>query len=137
MSNDRWLSVPSGRRLDPPDFDPAYVGSIGVLRRADEARLRLARKYAREIPEKDIEGDGKHLVDRTNGEQFEAVVSFVDWVDLKASGVVAFVIRDSLLVPLRPAGWVSDADTSHYVGEFSGRRAEPKDPMPMPVGPIW
>ena len=125
----RWMDLPVGRRLEQPDYDPHVVGELGPLRRADEPRLRLARKNAREIEEKDIEGDGLYLTDRTSGEQFEVVVSFVDWVDPKATGTTAFVVRDSLIVPLRPAGWVSEA-ASQYVGEIGGREAGPKEPMP-------
>jgi hypothetical protein len=57
MSN-VWMNLPTGRRLETGDVDPRRVGTIGVLKGADEARLRLASKNLREIPEKDIEGDG-------------------------------------------------------------------------------
>lgn len=134
MSDDKWMSLPSGRRLEPAGYDPNHVGTIGPLRPADEARLRLARKNTREIPESSIEGDGKFLADRTSGEQFEVVVSFVDWIDLKASGVVAFTVRGGMLVPLRPVGWKHAADESREIGEVGGRKAEPKDPMP--AGPV-
>jgi hypothetical protein len=55
------------------------------------------------------------------------VTSFVDLVEPKATGVVAFTIRDSLLVPLRSVGWTHEADESRYIGEFGGREALPTD----------
>jgi hypothetical protein len=136
MSN-VWMDLPTGRRLEQPGHDPNRVGTIGPLRHADKASLRLARRNLREIPEKDIEGDGKYLLDKTTGETVEVVTSFVDLVDPKASGVVAFVVRDSLLVPLRPVGWKNEADESHYAGAIGGRKAGPKDPLPMPVTEVF
>ena len=65
------------------------------------------------------------------------VTSLVDLVDPKSSGAEAFVIRDGLLVPLRPIGWKSDADKSVEAGEIYGREARPKDSMPMPVGRVF
>ena len=136
MSDDsRWMSVPTGRRLEQADYDPRYQGTIGVLRPADEGRLKLARRNLREIEAKDIEGQGLHLLDKSSGETLEVITSFVDLVDVKATGAVAFTIRDGLLVPLRPKGWEQEAE-SHYAGEIGGRMAEPKDPLPMPVGSI-
>lgn len=41
---DRWMSLPTGRRLEQADHDPNQVGTIGPLRKADEASLRVARK---------------------------------------------------------------------------------------------
>ena len=55
-------------------------------------------------------------------------------VDPKASGAVAFTVRDSLLVPLRPVGWKHDADESRAVGEIGGRQATGRDPVP--AGPV-
>ena len=52
MSDDkRWGEVgPTGRRLEQPSLDPTHIGSLGPLRRADEASLRLALPNLREIP---------------------------------------------------------------------------------------
>ena len=86
-------SIPTGRRLEQPDYDPNYQGTIGPLRRADEARLRLARRSLREIAAKDVEGDGKYLTDTTTGEELEVITSFVDLVDVKQNGATAFTIR--------------------------------------------
>jgi hypothetical protein len=131
------MSLPRGWKVEQPGHDPNYQGTVGVLRRADEARLTLARRNLREIAEQNIEGQGLHLLDKTTGETMEVVTSFVDLVDPKATGVVAFTVRDGWLVPLRPVGWRDEADESHYAGEFGGRKAEPTDPMPMPVGNIY
>jgi hypothetical protein len=49
----RWMSMPIGRKLQGPEIDPRYQGSVGVLRRADKEMLRLARRSLREIPEQD------------------------------------------------------------------------------------
>jgi hypothetical protein len=136
MSDNRWLSLPTGRRLETPDYDTPHVGTVGVLRKPDEASLRLARRNMREIPEKNIEGQGLHLVERSTGETWEVITSLVDLVDPRASGVVAFTIRDSLLVPLRPIGWKSDADKSVEAGEIYGREATGREPMPMPTGAV-
>ena len=105
------FSLPTGRKLEQPGHDPGYVGTVGPLRRADEARLRLARKRLREIPVEDIEGDGRYLVDKSTGEELEVIVSHVDLADPKTSGAEAFVVRDGLLVPLRPAGWHGPAES--------------------------
>ena len=110
MSDSVWIDLPVGRRLEQPGYDPRRIGTVGVLRRADEASLRLARRNLREIEEKDIEGQGLHLVERTSGETWEVITSFVDLVDPKSSGAEAFVVRDSLFVPLRPVGWRNEAD---------------------------
>ena len=84
---------------------PDYIGTVGVLRRADDARLKLARRSLREIPETEIEGQGLHLVEKSSGRTWEIITSFVDLVDVKQTGAEAFVIRDGWLVPLRPVGW--------------------------------
>jgi hypothetical protein len=42
-------SLPTGRKLEQPGYDPNYVGTVGPLRPANEASLRLARKRLREI----------------------------------------------------------------------------------------
>ena len=89
-----WMDLPSGRRLEQPDHDPNYQGTVGPLRKADEGRLRLARRNLREIRENDVEGDGKYLTDTTTGEEFEVITSFVDLVDPKLTGALAFTIRD-------------------------------------------
>jgi hypothetical protein len=54
MSDDKWMNLPTGRRLEQPSYDPGYVGSLGPLRIATEASLRLARRNLREIPEKGV-----------------------------------------------------------------------------------
>jgi len=118
-----WMSLPTGRRLEQPGYDPNYVGTLGVLRPADEGRLRLARRNLREIEQKDIEGQGLHLLDKSSGETLEVITSFVDLVDVKSTGATAFTVRDSLLVPLRPLGWKNERDESHYAGEIVGREA--------------
>lgn len=130
------MSLPTGRKLEQPGYDPNYVGTVGVLRPADEGRLRLARRSLREIAEKDVEGDGIYLHEKSSGETLEVITSFVDLVDVKATGATAFVVRDGLFVPLRPVGWRNEKDESHYAGEIGGRMADPKEPMPMPIGPI-
>ena len=38
----RWMSMPTGRRLEQPDYDQNTWGGVGPLRRVDEASLRLA-----------------------------------------------------------------------------------------------
>ena len=130
MRDDRSMSLPTGRRLEEHDYDPSYFGTVGPLSRADEPRLRLARRNLREIAEKDIEGDGKYLLDKKSGETLEVIVNFVDLVDPKLTGATAFTVRDGLLVPLRPRGWKNPADESHYAGEIGGREATARDPMP-------
>ena len=135
--SDKWMSLPTSRKLEQRDYDPSYIGTVGVLRPADDARLKLARRNLREIPEKDIEGQGLHLVEKASGETWEIVTSFVDLVDPKATGTTAFVVRDQLLVPLRPVGWKNPADESHYAGEIGGREATGSDPLPMPSGRIF
>ena len=127
----KWLSLPTGRRLEQPDHDPNHVGTVGVLRRADEASLRAARRNLREIAEKDIEGEGKYLLDKTSGETLEVITSLVDLVNPKSSGAVAFCVRDSQLVLLRPVAWRSEADKSQELGEIFGRTAQPTDPLPV------
>ena len=72
------MSLPRGWKVEQPDHDPDVWGNVGPLRRADAARLRLARRNLREIAEQDIEGQGLHLVEKTTGEEFEMVTSFVD-----------------------------------------------------------
>jgi hypothetical protein len=126
----RSMSVPTGRKLEQPGHDPNYQGSVGVLRRADEASLRLARRDLREIPEKDIQGQGLRLVERKKGEEWEVVTTAVDLIDPKASGVEAFVVRDGWFVPLRPLGWRHADDKSSRLGEVGGREARGNDPMP-------
>jgi hypothetical protein len=133
----RWMSLPAGRKLEEPGYDPNYQGTVGVLRRADEASLRLARRNMREIPEKDIEGDGRYLLDTTSGETLEVITSQVDLVDPESSGATAFTARDGLFVPLRPIGWRHEADESRVVGEVFGRQARGDDPMPMPTPRIY
>lgn len=133
------MSLPRGWRVVQPDHDPNYQGTVGVLRRADKARLELARRNLREIKEKDLEGQGLQLLDTTTGETLEVVTAFVDLVDPKESGVVAFCVRDGWLVPLRPLGWKHQADESLYAGVFYGREAMGQEPMPvpLPVGNIY
>jgi hypothetical protein len=114
----------------------SYVGTLGPLRPADEGRLRLARKNLREIPAKEIEGDGRYLVDKTSGETLEVITSFFDVVVPKASGAVAFVVRDGLLVPLRPAGWHEAVETRE-AGEIFRRKATGRDRLPMPIEGIY
>ncbi len=133
MSDDRWMSMPSGRKLEQPDYGPDYQGSIGVLRRPDKASLRLARRNMREIPEAEIEGQGLHLVERTTGETWKVVTSHVDLADPRSSGAEAFVVRGGWFVPLRSPDWRSEGDKTVAAGEIYGREAEPKDSMPMPT----
>lgn len=133
--SDIWMDLPTGRKLEQPGHAPNYVGTLGPLRPADEARLRLARRSLREIPEKDIEGQGLHLLDKSSGETLEVITSFVDLIDPKVTGATAFVVRDGLLVPLRPKGWEQEAESS-YAGEIGGRKATGRDPLPMPTGRI-
>jgi hypothetical protein len=123
--------------LQGPEIDPRYQGSVGVLRRADKEMLRLARRSLREIPEQDIDGQGLHLVERTSGETLEVVTAFVDLIDPQASGVEAFVVRDGWFVALGRPGWPHPADKSERFGEAYGRQAEPRDPLPVPVGPVY
>ena len=120
-----WMDLPTGRKLE--QHDPTYQGTIGVLRRADEPSLRLASRNLREIEEKDVEGQGLYLLDKTSGETLEVVTSFVDLTDPKLTGTTAFCVRDGLLVPLRPVGWKNTADESKYVGEFGGGMATGKE----------
>lgn len=134
MSN-VWMDLPTGRKL--PGYERGYTGTIGPLRRADAPRLRLARRNLREIPEQDIEGQGLYLLDKTTGETLEVVTSFVDLIDPKLTGTTAFCVRDGLLVPLRPVGWKNEADESKYVGEFFGRQATGRDPLPMPMQEVF
>jgi hypothetical protein len=131
MSN-VWIDLPVGRRLEQPGYDPKVQGTIGPLRRADPARLRLARRTLREIAEGDISGEGKYLLDEATGEELEVITSFVDLADPRLTGATAFVIRENLLVPLRPRGWKQEPE-SQYAGTIGGRKATAKDPMP--VGP--
>jgi hypothetical protein len=126
------MSLPRGWKVERPSHDPNYVGTIGPLRRADEGSLRLARRRLREIEEKGIEGDGRYLVEKATGEEFEVVTAFVDLTDPKLTGTTAFTVRDGLLVPLRPVGWQAAVETRE-VGEIFGRKAGPSDPLPRPV----
>jgi len=131
-----WSSPPTGRRLETGDVDPRYVGTIGVLGRADEASLRVARRNMREIPAKDIEGEGKYLLEKTSGETLEVITSHVELIDPETSGATAFTVRDGLLVPLRPVGWRHEANESRRLGEVFGRKATGRDPMPISDGPV-
>ena len=47
-------SIPSGRKLEQPSYDPNYRGSVGPLRRADKDSIRLARRNLRELAEKNV-----------------------------------------------------------------------------------
>ena len=125
MSDARRIfgSIPTGRRLEEPGYDPSYLGTVGPLRRADAGRLKLARRNLREIPDKDIEGEGRYLLDKSNGETLEVITSFVDLIDVKLTGATAFTVREGLLVPLRPRGWKNPADQSNYAGTIAGRQA--------------
>jgi hypothetical protein len=131
MSDNRWLSLPRGWRVEQPDDDPNYQGTVGVLRRADEASLRAARKNLREIDEKEIEGQGLRLLERPSGETWQVVTTHVDLLNPASSGVQAFVVRDGLFVPLRPPEWKNEKDTSQVLGESYGRPATAKDPLPV------
>jgi hypothetical protein len=131
-----WASLPTGWRLEEPEHDPNYYGTVGVLQHADEASLRLARRNLREIAEEGIEGSGLYLTEKATGETLEVITAFVDLIDPKSSGAVAFCVRDSLLVPLRPIGWKNETDESRTLGEIGGRKATAKDPMPMPTSGI-
>jgi hypothetical protein len=126
------MKLPTGWRVEQPGHDPNRVGSVGVLRRPNESSLRLARRNLREIAERDIEGEGRYLLDKTSGDTLEVVTSMVDLVDPKASGVEAFVVRDGWFVPLRPLGWTHKDDKSELQGEVYGREATGRDPMPLP-----
>ena len=126
-------SLPRGWKVEQPDHDPDYQGSVCVLRRPDKATLRLARRNLRELAEGNVEGQGKYLLDRTSGESWEVIVTAVDLHDTKASGAEAFVVRDGWFVPLRPPGWRHEGDTSQLQGEVYGREARPDDPMPVPA----
>jgi hypothetical protein len=126
------MKLPTGRKLEQPDHDPDYQGSVGVLRRPDESSLRLARRNLREIAERDIEGEGRYLLDKTTGETLEVVTAHVDLLNPQASGVEAFVVRDGWFVPLRPLGWTHKDDKSELQGEVYGREATGRDPMPLP-----
>jgi hypothetical protein len=126
--------LPRGWKLEQPDLDPDYQGSVGPLRRADKASLRLARKNLREIPERDFKGQGLHLVERSSGETWEVITSQVDLVDPKSSGAEAFVVRDGWFVPLRRPDWKHEGDSSQMIGETFGREARGDDPMPVPPG---
>ena len=130
--SDRWMDLPTGRRLEQHGHDPNYVGTLGVLRPADEGRLRLARRNLRELREQDVEGQGRFLLDKTTGVELEVITSFVDLADVKLTGATAFAVRDGLLVPLRPKGWKPGVESS-YAGEIVGRKATGRDSMPMPV----
>jgi hypothetical protein len=127
MSDDRVMSMPTGRRLEQPGFDPRYQGSVGPLRRADEASLRLARRNLREIAEKDIAGQGLRLVERTSGEEWQVVTSAVDLIDPQATGTTAFVVRDGWFVPLRPLGWEREPVEVREIGEVGGRQAQARE----------
>jgi hypothetical protein len=62
------------------------------------------------------------------------VTSFVDLIDPQASGVEAFVVRDGWFAPLRRPGWHHKDDRSERFGKAYGRKAGPKDPMPVSSG---
>lgn len=126
-------SVPRGWKVEQPDSDPDYQGSVGPLRRADKESLRLARRNLRELREKDVAGQGRFLLDETTGQELEVITTLVDLVDPKSSGVEAFVVRDGWFVPLRPIGWTHEDDKSQAVGEVWGRPARPNDPLPVPA----
>ena len=100
-----------------------------LTRRASDWPLRNLR----ELDERDVEGQGKHLLDKTSGETLEVVTSHVDMIEPKASGAVAFCNRDGWLVLLRPLGWHNAEDKSSRLGEVFGRQATARDPMPMPT----
>ena len=138
MSDARRIfgSIPWGRRLEQPDYDPNYQGTVGVLRPADKGRLKLARRNLREIPEKDIEGQGLHLVEKTSGETWEVITSFVDLVDVRRP-VPKHSSSATAGSSAPAAGWKNPADESHYAGEFGGREAVGSDPMPMPTGLVF
>ena len=60
------MDLPRGWNVEQPGHDPNYVGTLGPLRKADEPRLRLARRNLREIDAKDVEGQGLHLLDSSS-----------------------------------------------------------------------
>ena len=113
---------------------PDYIGTVGVLRRADDARLKLARRSLREIPETEIEGQGLHLVEKSSGETWEIITSFVDLVDVKQTGAEAFVIRDGWLVPLRPVGWKTPRTRAITRAKSAAARRRAAILYPCPAG---
>lgn len=123
-----WMSLPTGRKLETPGHDPNYQGTVGVLRPATAERLAAARKRLRELH--DIEGEGLSLVEKSSGETWEVVTSYVDLAAPAETGITAFCVRDSMLVLLRPLGWRPE-EHSRELGEVGGRPATPRDPMPL------
>ena len=123
--------LPRGWRVEQPDHDPDRVGGVGVLRRADEASLKAARRHLREIPEKRVEGQGKYLHDTTTGLTLEVITAHTDLTDPASTGAVAFTVRNGWFVALRPLGWKNENDTSQVIGETYGREATGTDPMPV------
>ena len=87
---------------------------------ATEKRVEFARRQLREIPAGELRRDGDAWVDGS-GERFVVVPSHVDLVEPASTGCVAFVVEDSFIVPLRPAGWVEPAPVSREFGSIGGR----------------
>jgi hypothetical protein len=97
-----------GRKLENPNAPTGLLGTIGTLRRASGETLKAARRHLREIPGRTFESfervGPRQWRDPDSGAEWELVRGFVDLTDPASSRATAFVIRDGLLVPLKPAG---------------------------------
>ncbi|MBA2707502.1 MAG: hypothetical protein H0U59_06840 [Gemmatimonadaceae bacterium] len=122
------MSLPRGWKLEQPENDPNHVGTLSVFRRADTASVAQAKKRLTEVHIKDDQ-QGLLLTDKS-GQEWQVVRSFFDPVDPSSVGVEAFVVRDGMIVPLRPVGWEAPVE-SRYLGESGGRKAGPREPLPQ------
>lgn len=112
--------VPRGRKVEGPDTPDDYVGTVGVLRRADKELVKLLRRDLREIAERDLVQEGKTWTDRKTGEEFRLVTSFVDVTAPQEMSVTAFTVRGGHVCYLRPLGASLPQDKSVVLGTFNG-----------------
>jgi len=123
------FGIPTGRRLEGPDTPENLVGTLRVLQGASDDVVALARRNLREYAEGELEVEGERFRDRASGVELEIVGSHVDLVDPGASGATGFVVRDSLLVPLRPRGAGGRVERSQELGVMGARQVTGREPL--------
>ncbi len=114
------FAAPTGRRLDQ-NYDAKRLGSVGVLRPCNPELGDLLRRRIREIRDRDLAQSGKTWTEAKTGEQFEVVREFVDPTAPADALAVAFVVRDHLVVFLKPIGSKQPVKSVH-MGEMRGGR---------------
>jgi hypothetical protein len=111
--------IPRGRKVERPDTPDDYVGSIGVLRRADRELVKLLRRNLREIAERDLEQDGKVWTDRKTDEQFRLFTAYVDPIAPQEADVTAFAVSDGNILYFKPLGTPERVE-SVFIGVHHG-----------------